>query len=279
MASTSIYLLSTAGPTHPLSSIPAPSETPFVLAFSTNGLSAAIAREQENIITVLNLRSGDCRLTIETGMEIRTLGVTGSTLIAVSDRRVVAWTMPVGDDVFNARANINDSIWTAILGRQRLSDPDSFDYISISPCCSRIAVAEDLAGDRNLSIYDISTGERLGDIGMEKEGTPWFTPDGCEVWVVDSFSAGRWAIVEDEESDLIGLKPLKSTAFPPEVSPWGSSSGHHVHDGWVLNSTRERILWLPHHWRSEERWRRWNGQLLGLLHKELPEVVILELCD
>ena len=278
MASNSIYLLSTAGPTHPLSGISAPSSVPFILTFSTNGLSAAIARKQENTITVVNLKSGDCRLAVETGMEIRALGVTGSTLIAVDDKKVAAWTMPMGDDAFNARANINDSVRTTILDR-RWFNRGRFNYVSISPGRNRIAAAEYLAGYGNLSIYDISTGKCLRDIGMERVGTPWFTPDGCEVWVVDSFSAERWAIVEDEESDLIELEPLESIAPPPEVSPRGSSSGHRVHEGWVLNSARERILWLPHHWRSEEWQRVWSGQFLGLLHEGLPEAVILELCD
>ena len=278
MASTSIYLWSTAGPTHPLSIISAPSETHFVLAFSTNGLLAAIAREWENTITVVNLKSGDRRLAIETGMGIRALGMTGSTLIAVDDKKAVAWTMPMGDDAFNARANINDSVRTTILD-QRWFNRCRFNYVLISPGRNRIAVADYSAGRGTLSIYDISSGKCLGDVKMETVGTPWLTPDGREVWIADSLFARGWAIVEDEESDLIELEPLESTAFPPELSPCGSSSGHHVHDGWVLNSARERILWLPHHWRSEGWCRRWSGQFLGLLHKELPEAVILELCD
>ena len=277
VAHTSIYLLSTAGPTHPLSSISEPPGLPFALAFSTNGLLAAIARQGENTITVVNLRSGNCRLAIETGMKVYSLGVTGSTLIAGNDEQVVAWTMPMGDDVFNARANINDGVWTTILDRQ-LPD-NSLGTVSTSLCRNRIAVAGYLANRLNLSIYHISTGECLGDIGMGTEGTPWFTPDGCEVWVVDSLPAERWAIVEDGGSGLIELEPLESTAFLPELSPWGSSSGYHVHDGWVLNSARERILWLPHHWRSDEWRRRWSGRFLGLLHEELPEAVILELCS
>ena len=167
-----IYLLSTAGPAHPLSSISALSVTPFILAFSLDGLLAATAREKEGIITVVNLKSGDCRLAVRTGMEICGLGVTGSTLIAADDRRVVAWNIPMGDDVFNVRANINDSVLTTFLNLQRMSDRNSFTSISISPGHNRIAAVGCFAGHARLSIYDISTGKRLREIGVESMETP-----------------------------------------------------------------------------------------------------------
>ena len=86
-----------------------------------------------------------------------------------------------------------------------------------------------------------------------------------------------WAVVENEGSGFIELETLESAACPPGVFPGRSSRGHQVHDGWVLNSAQERILWLPHHWRSAGR--EWCGRFFGLLHEELLEAVILELCD
>ena len=279
MASQSIYLLSTAGPILSLSGISTQFTwwTSFALAFSPDGSLAAIARELENTITVVNLKSGDRRLVIETDMTTRALGMTGSTLVAVGDRKVVAWTVPTGDDVFNARRNTNDSIRTTILDQPGWSFHDLLDSASISPGCNRIAVA----GFRSpgyLRIYNISTGKYLGGI-KTTVGTPRFTPDGCEVWVVNLSSMEGWKIVENEGTGLIELEPLEGIACPSGVVPWRSSRGHHVHDGWVLNPTQERILWMPHRWRSGEWDRKWGGRFLGLLHHELPEVVILEICD
>ena len=278
MASRSIHLLFTAGPTLPLPSI-STQRTTFTLAFSPDESLAAIARNPGNTITVVNLESGDRRLVIETDMRTRALGVTGSTLAAVGDGKAVTLTIPTGDGIFKW-ANINDSARTAILDQSgSSSDGDRFHSASISPGLDRIAVVGGSWNDGYLSIYDTSTGKYLGGVERWGVATPRFTPDGREVWVVDPPFMEKWKIVENEGSDLIELEPLESTACPPGVLPWQSSRGHHVHDGWVLNSSRERILWLPHHWRSGEWEREWGGRFLGLLHKELPEAVILELCD
>ena len=274
MASESIYLLSTVGP---IPSLPNTSAQ-FALAFSPEETLATIARKTGNTITVVNLESGDRRPIIETGRGIRALGVTGGSLIAVCDENILTWTIPTGNRVFNAQKHANGNVRVTILDQPGLSPDDLFGSQSISPVHNRIAVA----GSGNpgyLRIYDISTGEYLGGIKAREVGTPRFTPDGCEVWVVNPSSMEGWATVGDEGTGLIRLEPLESTACPPGVVPWRSSRGHYVHDGWILNSAQERILWLPHRWRSGESDREWGGRFLGLLHRELPEAVILELCD
>ena len=280
MASQSIYLSSTADPTLPLFSISKfDLRVGFTLAFSPDESLAAIARKLGNTITVVNLTSGDRRLVIETDITIRALGVTGSTLVAVGGGKVVAWTIPTGDDVFNALTNINDSVRTTILDQPGLSSGDLFTSASISPSRNFIAGVGGFGDSGDLRVYDVSTGRCLGGVETGEVGTPRFTPDGCEVWIVDPSTPGGWAIVEDEESSLIKLEPLESTACPPGVLPWRSSRGHYVHDGWVMNSARERVLWLPHRWRSGELDMEWNRLFLGLLHRELPGAVILEVCD
>ena len=282
MTSQSIYLLSTADPILSLSS----NSTQFAqwtsstLAFSPDESLAAIAPNLGNTITVVNLKSGDQRLVIETGMMTLALGMIESTLIAVGDGKVVAWTVPTtGDHVFNARANINDSVRTTILDQPGLPSGDLFGSALTSPGRNRVAIAGGPMDSGYLRIYDMSTGKYLGGTKTREARTPRFTPDGREVWVVDPPSVEGWKIVENEGSGLIELEPLGRIEGPSGVPLWRSSRGHYVHDGWVLNSARERILWLPHRWRSEERDREWGGRFLGLLHQELPEAVILELCD
>jgi len=85
----------------------------------------------------------------------------------------------------------------------------------------------------------------------------------------------RWRITEDGESGVIGLE--RAFVFPTKTLPWQSSRGYEItDDGWVLNPTKERILWLPHHWRMGESYRTWSGRFLGFRDPELPEIVILE---
>ena len=83
---------------------------------------------------------------------------------------------------------------------------------------------------------------------------------------------------ENSESGITTLQPLGQNVCPPGAPPWQSSRGYEVtDDGWILSSTRKRLLWLPHRWRSEKRLRMWNGQFLGLRHAERPplrEIVI-----
>ena len=86
-----------------------------------------------------------------------------------------------------------------------------------------------------------------------------------------------WEIFEDSGSGAIGLGPLGEAVFQPELFPFDSTCGYEVTDDkWVLSPTQERLLWLPQHWRSYWKYRIWNRQFLGLIHRELSDVVILE---
>ena len=48
-------------------------------------------------------------------------------------------------------------------------------------------------------------------------------------------------------------------------------------DGWILSSSGKPVLWVPHHWRSDELARIWSGWFLALVHAGLSEAVIIEL--
>ena len=86
-----------------------------------------------------------------------------------------------------------------------------------------------------------------------------------------------WKVIKDNES---GATELKGTGCLPVVPPWNSPKGYKVtDDGWILSPTQKPLLWLPHRWRSDEMSRTWSGRFLGLLHAELPEIVIFEFFD
>lgn len=280
---TTIQLWNTTDPTPSLSSVQTQFIEPssYIMDFSPDKTLAVVAPLEGNIATVLDLKSGDPRLIIDTGMKVLCLRITGSTIVVVGEGKVITWNLPAAGGVLNARANVNDSVRTT-----------TFDYLppcfifpraipvlytSISPDLNRIAVAERSVG---LSIYDVATGKHLAHDPPAEGPVPWFTPDGRDVWCAGYLTrtVEGWSIIEDSETDLVRLEPLGPTAHPSGGPPWRSSLGYEITpDGWALNPSGKRLLWLPHHWRLPDEYRVWGGRFLGLLHHELPEPVILEL--
>ena len=271
----------------------------FLLAFSPCEKSAAFVQLHGNMVTILDLRSGDLRLTIDTGMRVECLGVAGDTVVVIDKGRIVTWNLPGGDRTFNA--SINDSVRTVVLAGHSLDSPspsnasinDSFwplmldrffpDPPSLSPDLSRIvAIEEDeLTRRPGPRIYDVPTGKCLAIATTLLHHHPRFTRDGREVWTTYRHpSVPQYEGLEIIEGSLSGameLKPLEETLYPSRTFLWDSIRGYKVTgDGWVLSPTQKRLLWLPHRWRSDrEVCRLWSGKFLGLSHK-LSEVVILE---
>ena len=249
-------------------SLPSISENNFTLAFSPDERFAAFARQWGNVVTIFDPLTDDLELAIDTDMGVVCLGITGSALIIVGREKIVTWDLPCGDRTFNA--NVNDSVRTTTLHSNRQG---TSTYGSISPDFSRIAI---LSGC--LDIYEMSTGRCLSRNSLQDPAS-WvgFTWDGREVWTASYGSDEWWKIVEDSGSGPIRLEPLHRIAHPPGVFPWESRHGYKVtDDGWVLSATQKRLLWLPHRWRSKLEYRAWSGRFLGLLQRELSDIVILE---
>ena len=266
----------------------------FTLGFPQEGPLAVTAQLFDNVATVLNLKSGTIQLTIDTGMEICGLGMTGSTVAIIGHGKIIAWKLPVGDHIPNARANTRNSVWVKNLGYSsplNLLWTTMFGYsaplklhwthlASISPNFNYTAVMGKTAeGDMYLIIYDVSTGEHIADTLLQK--TPqliWFTPDEHEVWCAQSRGLMGWSVTKDTESNITKLEGLDPASGPSGGFPWVSHHGHQVTgDGWMLSSSGKRLLWFPPHRRPYERDRMWNGQFLASLLPELPEVGILEI--
>ena len=116
--------LSGITPTRPTS--PADAIQEFILEFSPDETLATVARGRENTVTVLDLKSGDPRLIVETGMEIVGLRVTGSVVVVVGQGTVITWVIPPGA-ARNTRANVDDCVRTTMFNY-----PGPLDYTSIS---------------------------------------------------------------------------------------------------------------------------------------------------
>ena len=294
-------LLHTEDPFIPTSPTLAMAQHTFALNFCPNHALAAFAGYLENAVTILDLRSGNPQLEIDTGMEVECLGMTGSTVFVASREKIVTWKL----DTRNARANIHDSVRTATFDLSLYSLGNSLLPVSASSDLSRIITLSSGSTSTLLAIHDVPTGRCLvgptsakgalrplstprvrfkvtdinGHVGVE---TAWLSPDGREVWgisILDTSLCG-WGVNEDSETGTTRLQPLTMAACPPGALPWQSSRGYEVtHDGWILSPTQKRLLWLPHRWRSVAWYRRWGGRFLGLFHSGLPEVVILEFLD
>ena len=268
---------------------------PFLIGFSPDGLLAVTARLWDDIATVLDLKSGATRLTVDTGTAICALGVDENALAVAGCGKVLTWNLPTGVHVFSARAAGIDSVRTTWLDRWEPLPPNESLSVSISPGLNYAAISRwfSFAGSDRVAVHDIcdaSTGIHLGQVQSQPISPSWFTPDGREFWSfgdLDRASASRhseifkgWTIFRDTESSVTKLEPLDPTGGPSGGVPWESSHGCQVmDDGWVLNSTGKRLLWFPPHWRSEEyrKHRVWSGRFLALLHSRLPEVIVLEL--
>ena len=216
------------------------------------------------------------------GGDIGALAVAGSTIavIGIDIFSVTKWNLGVG----NGRANLDNYVLNTRFKLPPFSQQLFRPSLWISPdlsCVVTLAPHETYHPELHLDIYDVSTGGLLASAKTEgrREHQLLVSPDGCEIWIGGPCwdrPAERWGIVENGESGVTGLRPLGMAQYPPEALPWRSSRGYEVTgDGWILNPTRKRLLWLPHRWRSGKESRKWSGQFLGLGHRELPKAVLL----
>ena len=264
-------------PFPPSSLTEAHSQHHFILTFSPDKKFVAFAQSTGNLVTILDLQSGNLQLTIDTGMQVECLGVAGDTVIVVDKRKIVTWNLPGGDCAFNA--GINNSVRTVMLDCSPLPGGP---FQALSPDLSFIMaeVESEWVSGLRLEIYDVPTGMRLASATSHWLSLLWFTQDGHEVWMFSSSEKWGWEIIKGDKSGSMELKPLEETSCPSGMFLWQSHHGYEVtDDGWVLSPTQKRLLWLPHRWREDRKeYRLWSGRFLGLSHK-LSEVVILEFLE
>jgi len=247
-------------------------QTHFVLAFSPDKSFSATGRFGGDIATIVDLKSGDPRLIVDTGVKICCLGVTADTVVVVGEGKIVTWNLPAGNCVLNARANIHDSVRTVVF-EHRPPPSGWLRSASISLDFGHLVITRD--EDRDPNIYNVSTGKYLVGTTANHVSDLWFTRDGHEVW----YSFGGQKIIRDGGSDVIRLEPVGGDDGPSGGHLSESSHGHEVtDDGWILDSRKKRVMWLPHYWRVDFKQDRiWDGQFLALFDPELPEPIIIEL--
>ena len=242
----------------------------FVLQFCPDGMLAVVAMRQDRMVTVVDLKSGASRLTIDTGMKVYGVGVVGDIVVVVGEWEIITWNLPAGDwvDREDSAQIATYSHWSGLKG--------PIGSVAISPDLSWIAIAGSTLVIDGLYIHIYrSTGSLLG-IRMTSGNIPRFTPDGCRVWCATDNKAEVWRVGGRRELEC--LEEKVDIERPPEGCPWGSSRGYQVtNDWWILGPDGKRLLMLPPRWQSYVVHRVWKGQFLALLHGGLLEPVILEM--
>jgi len=262
--------------TAPPSSILTRRTEDFILDFSPDGMLAVVARQRDDAVTVLNLRSGVPQLTIDASMEIYGLGAIEKTVVVIGDWNAITWDLSAGDSVPDARVGLEDSSRTINL-RGRDQQYGNTVGASISSDSRYIALTTESHLIDLLCIYSISTGEDLG-LGHTVGSIPRFSPDGCNVWCANDRGKVEMWRVGGGQKVLERVERTVDIEHPPEGSPWRSSRGYRVtNDWWILGPDGKRLLMLPPPWQSDAVQRVWKGRFLALIHGGLPEPVILEL--
>lgn len=254
----------------------------FIVEFSPDKSLAVSARLADNTATVVDLESGSPRLTIDTGMKICGLRVDGSSVVVVGNGKVAAWDLPPGDRVFNAKANVNDSVRTTTFDDSLWLTAPMTPCAAISPDSKYIFIMVGAVGEeRGLHMYDVSTGEHLQHIPSVVGDEPCISPDG-EFWCnVHHGRWGGWKIEKDGGSGLPRLgQVVKDPLLPGRIYPWQHVCSLRVRrGGWVVTTIGERVLRLPPHWQSTDKGPVFRGRFLALVSRELSEALILEPLD
>ena len=247
----------------------------FVLEFLPSGRLTAFARQRDNTVVVLDLKSSLPPLTIDAGMGVLGLGGIESTIVVIGYMKISTWSLPRGDFPSDAMMNVDDSARIINFGLE--------NYIvalvtsaSISPDFCYVALTtENDPGSRNLHVYGTSSGKLLA-FGATEGRMLWFAPGGRGICCAANESKVEEITIIQDNSD----HPMPETDVVEHQSwgrPWVSSRGYQVtNDWWILGPDGRRLLMLPPAWRSDATRRVWNGKFLALLHSSLPEPVILE---
>jgi len=250
----------------------------FLIEFSPDGSLVAIAEQLGDMVTILDIKSGNPQLVIDTDMGICGIRITESRVNVVGVRKAVAWELPTGNCVPNAQGNIDNSVQITTFKLPYNIQP--YASASISPDLNHAAFVDPY----NLYICSMDTGEQLVDVRTCGQMLG-FTSDGTRVWCAGFYYrstelfVNQWEIFRDDESGIFELKQAGS-GIPLRSLPWHSSCGYQVTDnGWVLSPGGKLLLWLPHQWRSVRFERKWSGNFLAIFHMGLPEPVILELLE
>jgi hypothetical protein len=246
------------------------SERSHLLEFHPDQPLAFTASQHDSTVTVVDLNTGVSQLTIDTSVNVRGLRSIGNTIAVIDYAQLITWNLSGWKFPPDPRLDYKDSTRTIYF------DDSPWDTVSISLDFQYIGLSTITHEGGVVVVYCISTGKYLR---YQAQATAlWFAPGGHDLWcATEEAEATVLTITQDT---LDHTKTVPESEYGTWGCPWGSSCGYQVtSEGWVLRQDGKRLLMLPPLWRSSFGVREvaWNGKFLALLHKALPEPVILEL--
>ena len=250
--------------------------TQFLVDFSSDQSLVALTQTLSSTVTVLDTKSGNPWLVIDTDAPTCGLRMTEGQILVVCEGKIVTWDFPARNSVFNLRRDTNDSVQTIALKHPQ---PTLFLQASISPNLDYVAFGTAIPANEALSIYSMHSREKLATASSDGYRVR-FTPNGHEVWCATmKGKLDQWEIVKENGSNAITLKRLKEDAEVLCGFPWLSSYGYQVtNDGWILDSSEKCLFWLPHHWRPDTEFERvWSRKFLAVWNDNSSEPYILEM--
>ena len=243
----------------------------FILEFFPDRPLAVVARMGDSVVTVLDLKSGFPRLTIDTSIKVYGLRAIENTIAVIGNEKAITWNLSGGNFHPGVRMNVEDSTQTINF---RTADGTSVTAASISLDLRYIALIRYTGEGLFLDVYCAPTWQNLQVSGWGV--ALWFDPGGHHLWCAHPNDAEVFTIAPDALNHTMTVANIDRGSWG---CPWGSSHGYKVtDDGWILGAGGNRLLMLSPFWRSLNRVNRvWNGKFLALLHGTLPGPVILEL--
>ena len=265
-------------PLSPSRSKPNSQQADHLVAYSTDSIHIAMARQDNSVVTVLNCLAGTTQQFTHTDVQIQGIKIVDDTIFMVDKHRLVGWDLKAGREV-DGGCNVREAIVNEIL------DIDaSAEHLTLSHDCSQIA----FIGGSGVFLYDIKAQKILKSI--KRTMTPVdirFSPDGCQLWFADIthiYAFNHVFAFNYQKLDMVGdWSPTKVTSGSPGGKcSWSNlftSHGYHAKtgSGWVMDSDGNKLLWLPPNWRARV-WKeeRWEGNFLALVGGCNPVPIIIE---
>ena len=237
-----------------------------LVAYSSDQVYIATARQEDSTVMVLNSLLGTLQQSINTGMEILDIKIVEDAVFVVDRQKVVSWHL-------NTRAsNIR-----AIFGEALVTS--GMEHIVLSNDCSQIAFS---LGEM-VSLYDveaqaiIGTHMVCGDIFDVR-----FLPGKHRLHLFRCVSSPTSTVYNEGEVAMMGGQGFSYRSTLKDGWSWANLFSHGYHIGgssgqWIVDPRGRKLLWLPPNWRAK-CWEdvRWNGNFLALVDGYRPEPIIIE---
>jgi len=198
------------------------------VGLSRSGTRIATAHKLESTVTITDLLAQTPSQSIDTGVGIEGLVLTGNVLLVAGSGKLVAWLLTdeglVGGVVGGGKAGRDDSIWTVALPQW---DPDWWIFLVEG----QLGVIKP-DGD-SLHVYNTETGEVLLPVQAPQNfGSRWY-----------HFNEPLWG------RHYLRYHNLSQCDGPPRDG-WQTSRAT-LQQGWVKDAECKYRLWVPVEWRMD----------------------------